>query len=381
MRLWKMEFYKIAARPMLNLGFLLLVGFFLLVFWQEADGTRTEIDGKVYQGLEAVKKDRELAKEYEGIFTMEKAEEIVERFGFSGYVGNEKEEFRKVREGNFCSRFVTDKMTDFLQTGERPPGFSKGEAWENYGKRYVEENISFGYTQGWESLQKVWYMAMMSLHIWLVLMVAPVFSEEYSRNVTGVLLSTTLGKSRGIFRKIEAAMGFGILAYVLLCVLLFGITVVIYGGDGLWASAGMNSIFLMFSGRGNWSIAFFFLLLFLLGMAAVLLNVGITLFVSSKCKRPVSAVTVGVLLYLLPFGLNQILFDLLLDMGVAGSPLGWRLMDVIRMFCFSMPMYLSHPDIFYLPLRWARYIPLIVVGVMVGCILRGYKNYREYEGS
>ena len=111
-----------------------------------------------------------------------------------------------------------------------------------------------------------------------------------------------------------------------------------------------------------------------------MLNVGITLFVSSKCKGPVSAVTVGVLLYLLPFGLNQILFDLLLDMGVAGSQLGWRLMDVIRMFCFSMPMYLSHPDIFYLPLRWARYIPLIVVGVMIGCILRGYKNYREYEG-
>ncbi len=126
MRLWKMEFYKITARPMLNLGFLLLVGFFLLVFWQEADGTRTEIDGKVYQGLEAVKKDRELAKEYEGIFTMKKAEEIVERFGFSGYVGNEKEEFRKVREGNFCSRFVTDKMTDFYRQESGRLAFLRG---------------------------------------------------------------------------------------------------------------------------------------------------------------------------------------------------------------------------------------------------------------
>ena len=143
MRLWKMEFYKIAARPVMNIGFLLVVGFFLLVLWQEADGTRTEIDGKVYQGLEAVAKDRQLAKEYEGRFTMEKAEDIVERFGFSGYEGKSGEGFSNAREGNFCSQFVTDAMTDFLQTQERPLGFSTGEAWENYGKRYVEGKILF----------------------------------------------------------------------------------------------------------------------------------------------------------------------------------------------------------------------------------------------
>lgn len=381
MRLWKMEFYKIAARPVINIGFLLLIGFFLLVIWQEADGTRTEIDGKVYQGLEAIQKDRQLVKEYEGTFTMEKAEDIVERFGFSGYVGNSKEELPNLREGNFCSQFVTDSMTDFLQTGERPLGFSAGESWENYGKRYVEGNVQFGYTEGWKKLQQVWYMAMLTLHVWLVLLVAPVFSEEYSRNVTGVLLSTAFGKSKDIFRKIEAAMGVGILAYLFVCVLLFGMTATVYGVGGLGASAGMNSSFLMFSGRGNWSIWFFLFLMFLLGMAAVLLNVGITLFVSSKCSRPISAVTAGMLLYLLPYGFNQILFHMLLNMGVANSPLGWRMMDVMRIVCFSMPMYLPHPDLFYIPSHWGMYIPLIVIAVMIWCIWRGCRNYREYEGS
>ena len=113
MRLFRMEFYKIAARPAMGVVYLLMAAFFLLVFYQEADGVRTEIDGVVYQGLEAVAKDRELAKEYEGVFTMEKAEEIVQRFGFSGYLMGKDMEYLNLREGNFCSQFVTDKMTRY----------------------------------------------------------------------------------------------------------------------------------------------------------------------------------------------------------------------------------------------------------------------------
>ncbi len=104
MRLLKMELYKITARPVMNIAFFVMLGFFLLVLWQEADGTRTELDGEVYHGLEAIRADRQIAKGYEGPFTMEKAEDIVGRFGFSGYM----EEGFQTREGNFSSQFVTD---------------------------------------------------------------------------------------------------------------------------------------------------------------------------------------------------------------------------------------------------------------------------------
>ena len=36
MRLFRMEFYKIAARPAMGVVFLLMAAFFLLVFYQEA---------------------------------------------------------------------------------------------------------------------------------------------------------------------------------------------------------------------------------------------------------------------------------------------------------------------------------------------------------
>lgn len=376
MRLFKMEFYKITARPVMDVGFLLVVGFLLMVLWQEADGTRTELDGKVYHGCSAIQIDRQLAKEYEGTFTMETAEGIVERFGFSGYVADGS---FNVREGNFCSQFVTDAMTDFFQTRQRPACFSTGEAWENYGKKYVEGNFQFGYTKGWEKMQDVWYMALISLHVWLVLMIAPVFSEEYSRGMTGILLSSYHGKSMGIRRKIEVAMGVGILAYFMLSALIWGMAVAIYGGDGLGASAGMMGDFLMFSGHGEWSIASFLFFQFLLGLASVLLNVAITLFLSSKCSRPVSAVTAGLVLYFLPYVGNQILFQMLLDFGMAGQPWGWVTMDALRIFCCSMPLYLPHKGLAGIPSRWLWYIPIIVAVVLAASIWRGYQNYREHE--
>lgn len=379
MRLWKMEFSKIAARPVMNVGFLILTGFFMLIIWQEAKGSRTEIDGIVYQGIEAVKKDRELAKEYEGIFTMEKAEDIVERFGFSGYVGENSVEFSRVREGNYCSQFVTDKMTDFMQTERKPSNFLEGEAWENYGRYFVSGSVQFGYAAGWRKLTEIWTMAVLSLNFWLVLMTAPVFSEEYSRNTTGILLSTQRGKSEDIRKKITAALGLGLMAYALLTVLLAGSTVAAYGSDGLHASAQMACDSLWGDMWKNRSVSFFLLWMFLAGMVSVLLNTAVILLVSAKAKRPVTAVTTGLILFLLPWGVNQFLFQIMMSVGIANSFAGWIFMDGIRIFCFSMPFYLTFSDIFSIPENWLVFLPIVALSVMALSIWRAQANYRNYQ--
>lgn len=376
MRLFQMEFYKITARPLMNLALLGMIGFFLLILYQEANGTRAEIDGTVYQGLEAVRQERELAKEYEGVFTMEKARDIIERFGFSGYISGESIEVVNIREGNFCSQFVTDKMTDFMQTEQRPSDFSQGEAWENYGKNFVDGEFRFGYTKGWERLQDIWYMAVTFLNLWLILMAAPVFSEEYSRNTTEVLLTTNQGKSKDIRRKIEAVLALGIAVYILMMLLLFGVTAAIYGWDGLKAGV-TSSAFMLHADYG--SMGNFMGILFLAGLASVLLNAGITLFLSSKCRRPVTAVTAGILLFLLPYGVDRVLFPMLSKMGAANYFWGWILMDVMRISCYSMPVFLPHPGIFTVPVRWLMYIPAIVSVTLGICVWRGYQNYKNYE--
>lgn len=382
MRLWKMEFYKITARPVMNLGFLLILGFLILVFYQEVDASRTEIDGKVYQGLEAIQMDRKLAKEYEGIFTMEKAEDIVERFGFSGYVGEGTlEEITYEREGNYCSQFVTDKMTDFMQEDRRPTDFSTGEAWENYGKYYITGDVFFSYANGWKKLVDVWNMGIILLQVWLILMIAPVFSEEYSRNTTGILLSSKHGKSKDIWTKMMASLSLGGISYLVMVLLLTGMTIAVYGTDGLHANPLLIGDMFWAAGSRHWTAGGLLAAVFLEGLTAVFLNVCIMLFLSSRCRRPVTAVTAGALVFFLPAGINQVLFQILLSLGAASSFPGWLFLDVMRISCLSFPIYLPFLESCGVPMNWLAYVPVIVLVLIGFCTWRTIANYRNYQLS
>lgn len=373
MRLLKMELYKIAAKPVPNIGLALIVGFIVLVIMLEVAATTTEIDGKTYTGLEAIQAERRLAKEYEGVLTMEKAEDIIERFGFSGYQVNTT----YTREGNFCNQFITDKLTDFMQTGEKPVDFVKGEQWENYAKYYVDGSVVFGYTAGWEYILEWMMTAAIMLDVWLILMIAPVFSEEYSRNTAAILLPTRHGKSKDIRAKIAAALSFGVLIYLGVILLLFGIGVGIYGTDGLNAGASLIKGVFWTLNLHNCNVAECLIISVLLGLVAVIMNICMVLFVSSRCKSMVFSVIIGVLLYFLPFFFNDVLFQMLLYMGVANYFWGWILMDIMRVTSISMPFYLPWLGDFGIPANWLVFIPFIVIFTMVFSICCAYRSYQR----
>lgn len=292
MRLWKMELYKITARPVLNGGFILILGFLMLIFLQEAKGTRTEIDGTVY---------------------------------------------------------------------------------------YVNGRVRFGYIAGWQWMREVWMMAALTLNLWLILVTAPVFSEEYSRNTVGILLATEHGKARDIREKITAAVGFGVLMYVLVTAVFFLMTLVIYGSDGLDASAALSIDFFWIAPSSDLSMGRVLLVVFLEGLAAVILNICMVLFISSKCRNTVSALTAGLLLYLLPHFLNKVVFQLLIDMRIANYFLGWIFLDSMRIFSCSMPLYLLRLEGFNLPAHWLALIPPIVIFLTILSIWRAYANYKNYQ--
>jgi len=115
------------------------------------------------------------------------------------------------------------------------------------------------------------------------------------------------------------------------------------------------------------------------GVFSVLLDIAITLFLSSKCSRPATAVTAGMALYFLPYVGNQVVFRMLLDFGVAELPWGWAVMDALRIFCFSMPLYLPHKELAGIPSRWLWYIPAVAALVLLASIWRGCRNYWGYE--
>lgn len=94
MALYKMELYKILRRPIVWVsGFAALV---LLAFYLFSlpDGCHSMVEGQdpPLFGYEAVRQDREITAEYEGILTDETLRRIVETHGFPskvmrGYAG------------------------------------------------------------------------------------------------------------------------------------------------------------------------------------------------------------------------------------------------------------------------------------------------------
>ena len=84
-------------------------------------------------------------RQYAGPLTEEKIKDIYERFGFISY-DPDSGEFK----GNYCSRFVTERFTNYLQTGGNLEEieFYQGEDWERNAAPLLSGRVDFGYVYG-----------------------------------------------------------------------------------------------------------------------------------------------------------------------------------------------------------------------------------------
>lgn len=382
MRLWKMELYKILRRPVLNFGLFLIMVFQCFIFWMDVSGKQTEIDGNIYKGISAIQADRALTEDYEGLFTLNKAEQIVERFGFSAYKMERGQKVPGIREGNFCSQWVTDNLTDFNDTGTKPAALKEGEVWKERGQQYLDKKIQFGYTEGWAYFHSLWSWSVLFLNVWVVLMVMPVFSEEYSRKTVNVLLATVHGKGKDIWAKMWAALVLGIAAFLVITFWLLILTVAVYGATGIDASAGMFDYRALAMESESITVLEHLLQTFGAKLAAVCLNVCMTLLFSSKCRNTASAVVLR-LVSLYPFAwvLNEVVYSLLLDMmydsGMIHYLWGWITLDILGIICSSTTYYLSWSAVIGVPQNWKIIVKILLFVVMSASIWRTAVNYRK----
>lgn len=146
-KIWKEEFYKAASRKIVWLGVILLLAFLSFRLFAERDDYSMTLDGKTYFGQTAIEKDKQLAKKYAGVLTREKIRQIYDTYGFY-YYDAEKD----LNSGNFLSRFITEKFTNFMRTdGDRLEDihFLNGKDWENNVEPYLEHEVRLDYIYGW----------------------------------------------------------------------------------------------------------------------------------------------------------------------------------------------------------------------------------------
>lgn len=370
-KIWKEEIYKIASRKIIWCGMILLMAFLAFrLYMAEQNDYTTFIDGKTYYGKEAIQKDQELAKKYAGPLTEAKVKEIYDKYGFY-HTDPETGEAR----GNYCNKFITERMTNFtLIGGENPEEieFLQGENWENNAAPLLKGDVKFGYAYGWEDLRETYGITgIVMLSIILIIGLSPVFSEEYSLRMADILLTTHRGKRSGIRIKILAAGMFAAASYVFLSLYLWLLYSSVYGTQGLDASPLLIGI--PAYGYCPGEIGAFFLYIFGMGLAGTLLLSMLVLAVSAVCRSSFMAVIVSLVMFVVPVIWTNVLAPMGL-FGVTGT-------KIVTHFMLSMPLYL--------PMNWGfalegeQIIMHIVTAAVTGTAgaILGYGAYRNYQGQ
>lgn len=110
MRLFKMEIYKLYHEKVFLWGVLSVIGLMMIFFWFAEVGDELAVIGeKSYSGYEAVQVNRKITKEFEGIITDEKIDQIIKKYGIPSKLG---ENMPNWRDGNYLNDFVVLYFTD-----------------------------------------------------------------------------------------------------------------------------------------------------------------------------------------------------------------------------------------------------------------------------
>lgn len=286
MGLVRTELYKILRRR-LWWGCLAAVSVVLTVWltgWVVQ--TDTVVDGVRYTGLEAIKKDREIARQWEGTLTMEKLYGIIDTYGLAV---NEGADWETPRTGNWVSRYATDVLTDFLHREDH----SRAEFLDEEALSRLEDSLEtykpyFCYMDQADFL----YESLMTVNVAVVLLIAlglaAVFTEEYQQKTAPVLLTCVKGKKDLIRAKLLASFLFAEGLFLLADGIVFGGFLLIYGTDSMAAGASLISWFARgrYAGCSVWQA---FLASFCWGFSGILVMTVTVLLISAASRNSVWA--------------------------------------------------------------------------------------------
>ena len=225
----KWELKKILHDRLVLLGLVLLLIFNVVNFCTGSVPAMTArvTDHEDYvSGPAAVRLEQDLAKRYGDTLTDEVVAQMLEDLAFS-------EEFLahtggvnvKYLSNNFLQRAV---MTYFAEPDGRFNGLTVAEV-------FGSETIHLGYTAGWLATGEYMLRVMVLLSVLVVLALAPVFAGEYE-GMDALLLTARYGRTRLIWAKCIAGLGFAAGLALLVLGINYGAALLCFGTEGLSAS-------------------------------------------------------------------------------------------------------------------------------------------------
>lgn len=374
MRLYKMEVYKLCHRKIFLLGIFCVIGIMLIFFWLQVGNETAYVDGTTYYGYRAVQVNREITEEFRGELTDEKADKIVEKYGFPKEV---KDHYPDYLDGNFLNRFAAEYLSDGyfiswkdyrLATCRKQIADTElGAAAEATGQKIILE-----YHGGWSAFLELLHFGTMLGCIVIIFGISITFANEGQTNMLSLLFTTKEGKWKDIYAKIAAAYTVAVgvwLGVVFLDGLLCG---VVYGFDGLDCFVGITNIwpYLAVARAATvLNVRTFLMISLLRSFIGIVLLCAATIYLSACFRRSFHAVAAAAVHFVLP-----ILVWILLP-GSYYLPT-----YLIRLFNYATTFYLINCSaVFDIYRIWAELAGLAAAGGLFFTI-GAYCKYKRTEG-
>lgn len=284
----KFELRKILTKrfSLISIAVILLLSFILAFSSFQGmhafDGKSTEGGGK-----SAVAIDKAIAAKYEGILTDEKVQKIMTEFKptYDLQGMNAKYLYLNALQSATFSRFSDmDGNWNGLSVSDV---FGDGE-------------IKIGYINGWLNTSQNMVKVFIVLSLIIILLIAPVFSSEYS-GVDNIILTSRYGKTKCAAAKVTASLlaSIFITFFVSAFNLIFAFAV--YGKEGLdcsilFAPLGFVEGYIPFNITCGTLLKYQILLAF----SSAISVTGITLLLSAICKSQMIAFVLSAAVHLMP---------------------------------------------------------------------------------
>ncbi len=351
------ELKKIYGKRIVQIGLLVIFLVNILLVWSCINAEYAVDNGKEMNGLDAIKYDQSIAKEYSGELTNDKIRKIVTEYGELSFEGEHA-------NYNSSNSFVTHTMMkdDKLLTLEQV-GFNDNNS------------LIYGYCDGWLNLVQGFGIMIMLISVILIIAITPVFSEEYSSKTAAVILTTKHGKNKDIIAKIASAFIFTILVYIFFAILNFVIIGEFYSFSGLDISIQCNSSGLFFDYPINMSFKSLISTTFFVYLIGIITLTAFSLLFSAISKTPFIAIILSIVTYILPILVARISENILIQKIVHLFPI--LVMNLERSILSGIKYRIF--NYYFLDIKY-----MIILSSFIACIvlcIGSYKAFKAYQVS
>lgn len=359
MRLFHMEGYKLLHKKICmiggSIGICFLVFYFLAV---QVGEEQTCFSGVSYQGFAAINKDREIAGEFSGKLTDEGMKEILETYGVPKVPAKNR---RSWTDSNYLTAFIVEHFSNADPGKSRPAEYfipiAESE-WRSYATDSEPAAIDFGYMSGFKVFMDLWQMTIVFVCIWVMLMAAPVFSEEKQLKTKALIFTSEKGKRSDTWAKTGAVIFIAVLAYLAVFLLIAVLVGSTYGFSGAETAAGIVLGYARLDSSLVFQPIWLVVLLYLLtGLGGVITTAAITLFASGLCKNTFHTIAAALSIYVLPAFLGALGKEFYHIAIIQPAMTGvwmilWQISEIYKIY---IPFVLTEAVVFILAGCW-RYV-------------------------